>query len=198
MYRCKKAIAIFLILLQINLPTAFCEPAQKNEDQLINRYYTVIYNHISRTNASLSPEWRDWLTRAYIAFASEQGVDPLLWTAVAYAESTHNPYPPDSKAGAIGPAQLMPDTAAEIGIYGDSIRDPAQNIRGGTRYLRRMIDTFRYSGEWTLTLAVAAYNAGPEAIKKYGGLPPYEETIYYVTKIGQVYQRLIQDFNSVN
>lgn len=80
-----------------------------------------------------------------------------------------------SHKGAIGLAQLMPGTAKVLGV---NAHDPAQNLEGGARYLRQMYDRF---GNWRL--ALAAYNAGPEAVAKYGGVPPYRETKNYVKKI---------------
>ena len=80
-----------------------------------------------------------------------------------------------SEAGAIGLAQLMPGTARLLGV---DPWDPRQNLEGGARYLRQQFVTFR---DWKL--ALAAYNAGPEAVKKYGGVPPYRETRAYVRKI---------------
>ncbi len=80
-----------------------------------------------------------------------------------------------SPKGAFGLAQVMPDTARLLGI---DIRDPAQNLNGGARYLRLMYDQF---GSWRL--ALAAYNAGPEAVVKYRGIPPFAETRTYVSAI---------------
>lgn len=80
-----------------------------------------------------------------------------------------------SPKGAIGLAQLMPDTARLLGV---DPRDPQQNLEGGARYLRRQFDRF---GTWDL--ALAAYNAGPEAVVQYGGIPPYAETRGYVRAI---------------
>lgn len=81
-----------------------------------------------------------------------------------------------SSKGAIGVMQLMPDTARDLGV---DPHDPAQNIRGGALYLRRMLSTF--GGD--VRLALAAYNAGPAAVRKHGGVPPYAETQAYVTSI---------------
>ncbi len=80
-----------------------------------------------------------------------------------------------SVKGAIGLAQLMPETAAQLGV---DIRDPRQNLDGGARYLRMMYDRY---GSWRL--ALAAYNAGPDAVDKTGGVPPYRETQNYVAAI---------------
>jgi soluble lytic murein transglycosylase len=89
-----------------------------------------------------------------------------------------------SHRGAIGLMQLMPHTAGEM--YVQDPVDPAQNIMGGTRYLRWLANQF--NGDMILTLA--AYNAGPEAVRKYGGVPPFEETRTYVKKVIAYYQEL--------
>jgi soluble lytic murein transglycosylase-like protein len=78
--------------------------------------------------------------------------------------------------------QLMPATAREVGVRDPF--DPAQNVLGGARYLRRMYDRFR-----SLRLAVAAYNAGPGAVERHGGIPPFEETRRYVKTVLDRYQR---------
>ncbi len=89
-----------------------------------------------------------------------------------------------SHRGAIGLMQLMPHTAGEM--YVQDPVDPAQNIMGGTRYLRWLANQF--NGDMILTLA--AYNAGPDAVRKYGGVPPFEETRTYVKKVIAYYQEL--------
>jgi soluble lytic murein transglycosylase-like protein len=89
-----------------------------------------------------------------------------------------------SHKGAVGLMQLMPVTAGQM--YVEDAVDPAQNILGGTRYLRHLANQFH--GDMLLTLA--AYNAGPEAVRKYGGVPPFEETRQYVRKVVAYYQQL--------
>ena len=89
-----------------------------------------------------------------------------------------------SHAGAIGLMQLMPHTAGEM--YVQDPVDPAQNIMGGTRYLRWLANQF--GGDMLLTLA--AYNAGPDAVKKYGGVPPFEETRTYCKRVMAYYRQL--------
>ena len=89
-----------------------------------------------------------------------------------------------SRAGAIGLMQLMPRTAGDM--YVEDPVDPAQNIMGGTRYIRWLANQFK--GDMLLTLA--AYNAGPEAVRKYGGVPPFDETRQYVRRVVAYYQQL--------
>ena len=112
--------------------------------------------------------------------AARYNVDPRLVSAIAQAESGGN-QSAVSPSGAIGVMQLMPDTAAALGV------DPynkTQNIDGGTKYIRQMLDTF--NGD--VKKAVAAYNAGPQAVKDYDGVPPYRETQNYVNKVLDIYR----------
>jgi soluble lytic murein transglycosylase len=104
------------------------------------------------------------------------GVGTALIHAVIRAESSYDQFAVSSK-GARGLMQLMPATARQLGVSDPF--DAYQNIFGGTRYLRLMLDTF----DDRLPLALAAYNAGPTAVRKYNGIPPYQETLRYVQKI---------------
>ena len=79
--------------------------------------------------------------------------------------------------------QLMPETARDLGVT--RILDPGENVEGGTRYFRQLLDA--HDGD--VSLALAAYNAGPEAVKRYGGIPPYRETREYVGKVMKVFER---------
>jgi soluble lytic murein transglycosylase-like protein len=108
--------------------------------------------------------------------SSEFGVDKSLVKAVIHAESGYNPNAV-SRKGAAGLMQLMPGTAHNLKVA-DSF-NPADNIRGGVRYLRFLLDTFKGN----VTLALAAYNAGLGKVAKHGGVPPYEETRNYVSKV---------------
>jgi soluble lytic murein transglycosylase-like protein len=109
--------------------------------------------------------------------ANEHGIRADLVRAVIQVESAFNPRARSVK-GAMGLMQLMPDTARELGVRDPY--DPLQNIRGGVQYLRGLLDRFDGNEE----LALAAYNAGPGAVTKYGGtIPPYRETQDYVSRI---------------
>jgi len=109
-------------------------------------------------------------------YAKMYALDEKIVHAVIAAESGGNPYAVSS-AGARGLMQLMPETAAEMGVT--DIFDPAQNIAGGTQYLAKMLNLF----DNKLELALAAYNAGPNAVKEHGGIPPYPETQAYVRTV---------------
>lgn len=106
--------------------------------------------------------------------AQEEGVDPDLFIRLIEAESSFRP-DVTSTAGAYGLTQLMPGTAAELGV---DPTDPIQNLRGGARYLRQQLDRFEDPA-----LALAAYNAGPGRVRQYGGIPPFQETQNYVARI---------------
>jgi len=118
--------------------------------------------------------------------AREHEVEPALIKAVIAAESNFDPEAV-SRKGAQGLMQLMPVTATDLGVD-DPLR-PTENVRGGTRYLRLMLD--RYGD---LERAVAAYNAGPTAVDRYGGVPPYRETQDYVRRVLTYYRHYHGDF----
>jgi len=106
--------------------------------------------------------------------ARRHGIPEDLFLRLVQQESGWN-VGARSHKGAIGLAQLMPGTAAYLGV---DPNDPSQNLEGGARYLREQFNTF---GDWRL--ALAAYNAGPRAVQRYGGIPPYRETQNYVRAI---------------
>jgi soluble lytic murein transglycosylase-like protein len=114
--------------------------------------------------------------------ARAAGVDPSLVAAVARVESNFDPAAL-SPAGAAGVMQLMPATAQALGVANPY--DVTQNVRGGAVYLRELLD--RFGGD--VRLAVAAYNAGPGAVARYGGVPPYRETQDYVARVLALYRR---------
>nr|WP_176715571.1 lytic transglycosylase domain-containing protein [Thioclava sp. SK-1] len=129
-------------------------------------------------NTGAIPRYRGNYKGKYLpvarAAATKHGVPQDLFLRLVQQESGWNPSAV-SHAGAQGLAQLMPATAAKLGV---NPNDPGQNLEGGARYLRMMYDQF---GNWRH--ALAAYNAGPGAVQKYGGVPPYAETKNYVKVI---------------
>jgi soluble lytic murein transglycosylase-like protein len=116
--------------------------------------------------------------------AAEARVDPSLVAAVAESESGFDAGA-TSRTGATGVMQLMPETAKALGIADPY--DPAANIRGGATYLRELLD--RFGGN--IRLAVAAYNAGPGAVERFGGVPPYAETQAYVVRVLEAFRARI-------
>lgn len=112
--------------------------------------------------------------------AKTYGVDPILVKAVIQVESGYNPYAVSSK-GARGLMQLMPDTAKRFDV--DQVYDPEQNLRAGVQYLSVLLRLF----EGDLKRALAGYNAGENAVLRYGGVPPYAETELYLRKVFSVY-----------
>jgi soluble lytic murein transglycosylase-like protein len=115
--------------------------------------------------------------------ARRHDVDVNLVKAMIRTESNRNPRAVSNK-GALGLMQLMPFTARDLGVT--NVFDPAQNVDGGVRYLKSLLTQF--GGD--LSLSLAAYNAGPGAVTRHGGIPPYRETQDYVRKIGTLYGSL--------
>lgn len=118
-------------------------------------------------------------TQQIEAASKEAGIHPWLLTALVRAESNFDPLA-ISRAGAHGLTQLMPGTAADRGVT--DVFDPDQNLRAGAIHLRQLLDRFE-----SLTLALAAYNAGAATVDRYDGVPPYKETRNYVRKITKWY-----------
>lgn len=115
--------------------------------------------------------------------ADVHGIDPALLAAVIQVESGFNPYA-RSHRGAMGLMQLMPATARAVGVHAPF--DPWQNVLGGAKYLRQLLDQFHGS----VPLALAAYNAGPGAVRRFGRrIPPYRETRRYVPRVVQYYRQ---------
>ena len=161
-------------------------------------YYRIDENGIAHfTNAPTTPESRllqpgvlpaatrltpGTMAELIQAFAAEHDLDPALIEAVIQVESNFN-RKAVSRKGAQGLMQLMPSTIWRLSV-GDAY-DPHENIGAGVRYLRQLLD--RFHGD--LTLALAAYNAGENAVLRYKGVPPYQETRDYVAKVLSLYRR---------
>lgn len=113
--------------------------------------------------------------------ASKYKLDHRLVSAVVQVESQFNPKAV-SRSGAVGLMQLMPSTAKQLGVH--NAYDPYQNIEGGTKYLRYLVERFKGN----VTFALAAYNSGPLNVEKYGNVPPFKETKRYIKKIYSIYK----------
>ncbi len=134
----------------------------------------VVYNNDLRPQ-TLSPRLETIVNNVSQFFS----VDKSLVQAVIHAESDFDPHAVSPK-GALGLMQLMPETAQRYGVH--DIFDPEQNIIGGVHYLSDLLETF----DQNIRLAVAAYNAGKNAVLRYGGVPPFPETERYVNKVMQL------------
>lgn len=192
----KKVILIVMLMLCVN---AICFASDGDEDNY-KKYYTVIYNRVLQVSPFLGQEWADWTARSLLYYCAQYNVDPLLAASVAQQESGLSMYDSTgnlkvSYAGAVGIMQLMPATAAGIGI-GD-ITNPDQNLEGGIRYLAEQLNKNQDKGDWQATLAAASYNAGPGAVSAYNGIPPYRETQNYVVRLGEIYRSLLADLQAI-
>ncbi len=154
----------------------------------VGRRYEVVQLSCFACNLKSRVDWHntplqlDAFSYAINSAADRYQVDPALVRAVIHAESAFRPAA-RSKKGALGLMQLMPATAQDMGVA-DALA-PEQNIRGGVRYLAWLLDQ---NGGNTL-LATAAYNAGPGAVERYNGIPPFEETRTYVKRVKILHER---------
>ena len=150
------------------------EKAQKTISPFTNKVFSSDLNKVSNEKANI-----DNLIEEY---SSKNGLDSAFVKAVIKQESGFQPKAV-SHCGAMGLMQLMPATANSLGVK--DAYDPEQNIAGGTKYLKGLLD--RFGGD--KSLALAAYNAGPNAVAKYNGIPPYKETQNYVKNIMSMYKQ---------
>ena len=140
------------------------------------KYERVVVPNEYRQLDSADKYSANQIQRLVERYAHRYRLDPNLIYAMIKIESNFDPHAHSSK-GACGLMQLMPGTAADMGVT--RIFDPAQNIAGGTQYIAKLLGLFNNN----LTLALAAYNAGPNVVKRHGAVPPYKETKDYVRKI---------------
>lgn len=156
---CSKVQAAIVVQVDTRIPKLLVTPGRVGVKGVMYRIPAPVAN---------VGELLDWAAR-------QVGVDRDLLTAVAWAESgfRHNTVSP---AGAIGIMQLMPGTAQSLGV---NPYDPWENVLGGAKYLKQLLT--KYDGNLPLTLA--AYNAGPKSVETHRGIPPYKETVAYITKV---------------
>ncbi len=140
-------------------------------------------------NRRLSKEQAETIARHVLNYSYYNGVDARLVMAVIAVESGFNPTA-TSRVGAMGLGQLMPGTARGLGVT--NAYNTEENLAGATRLIRGHLEQFEGKPVWEqIALAMACYNAGPGAVKKYGGVPPYRETQNYVRKVASLYKRFL-------
>lgn len=173
---------------QANGITAFSDRAPKNRPYHKVRFDCFACNLHSTVDWHNTPLFLQKYQQEIATAALHHQLDPALLRAVIHAESAFNPKAL-SKSGAAGLMQLMPGTATEVGVK--DVWHQQQNIQGGALYLASLLK--RYKGN--IMLATAAYNAGPGAVDKHQGIPPYAETQTYVERVQLLwsrYQKAIQ------
>ncbi len=172
-----------------NTATKTTAPAAASWNEVILAYKKAVKGF----NKKLSDKQADTIARSIIAFSLKYKIDARLVCAVILAESNFR-IEATSHCGAMGLGQLMPTTAAGLGV--NNAYDPVENIYGSARYIKSMLERTAKGKQWNdltfgdLALALAAYNAGPGAVKKYGGIPPYRETQNYVKRVTSIYKKL--------
>lgn len=168
-----KQINSFQNVLKESANVKFGDLISKSSTKVNAQLYA---NTVKNSLATKDVDVKDKIKTLVSKISSKHNVDEKLVNAVIKQESGFNPNL-KSKVGALGLMQLMPSTAKELGV--NNPLDPEENIEGGVKYLKSMLN--KYNGN--IILALAAYNAGPGAVDKYDGVPPYKETQNYVKSI---------------
>jgi soluble lytic murein transglycosylase-like protein len=176
------ALAVLGGLLTMSAPTALLEPSAEQHLSL-SEGSPAISESSSGGGAPASPQMTSAgeLERAVTRAAEQHHVHPALLFAVMKAESSFNPIVV-SKAGAVGLMQLVPETAMRHGVQ--NLYDTNENVTGGARHLRYLLDRFHGNTR----LALAAYNAGERKVDRYKQIPPYKETRHYVQRVLSYYR----------
>ncbi|MCP5180241.1 MAG: lytic transglycosylase domain-containing protein [Pseudomonadales bacterium] len=160
----------------------FTDKVPVNQPYEVMEFSCYACNPASTVDWHATPLFADRYRDAIDAAAERNGVDAALVRAVIHAESGFNPMA-RSRKGATGLMQLMPDTARMLGVA--NATDAQQNIDGGVKYLADLLR--QYNGD--ITLATAAYNAGPSSVDRYGGVPPFDETRTYIRRVKILMER---------
>ena len=156
--------------------------------------YGPYWNAVRRLNRHLSSSEVDKITYSVLFYSDQYDIDPRLVVAMVIAESDFDIHS-TSRAGAMGLAQIMPEEASRLGVRNPY--DPVQNIGAAVHILRGNLD--KYGGapwgagvipDTQIALTMAAYNAGPGAVRKYHGVPPYKETQHYVARVTALYKQM--------
>ncbi len=179
----KKSVMLFvgLILLVSAAAGEIIIRHDDNKEMIIGGDEYQVEGETEYSGVSSYRSVRGRMGDVILAASKRNSIDPRLIESLIQVESQFKPYA-ISRAGAMGLMQLMPDTADHLGVSNPF--DIEQNVNGGVRYLRRLLDRFG-----NIELALAAYNAGPAAVEIYNGIPPYPETMRYVKKIMALFQQ---------
>jgi hypothetical protein len=170
---------------QQNGVVAFSDKPPADSPFKVLRYDCFACGVRSAVNFNTTPLFLQHYRQEILTAAQQYQLEPSLIRAVIHAESGFNPKA-HSKAGAQGLMQLMPETAKELGV--GNVWLPQQNIRAGTAYLASLLQQFNGNRR----LALAAYNAGPGAVNRHGGIPPYAETKAYLQRVDILLRRYQQ------
>ncbi len=183
---------IFLIISLAVCPTVlWADIYQYVDDEGVvhftNAQYDERYRLYLREGAKELPAAREsaapgWMMEYADRYSRAHNLSPALIKAIIRAESNGNRFA-ISRKGAMGMMQLMPFTSKRLKV--NDPYDPVENIEGGVKYIKELLGTFGGN----VAYAVAAYNAGPAAVRKYGGIPPYQETRTYVKRVMEYYQK---------